>query len=119
MLTIPIDRMTGETHGANSYAIPTQQDDIDLNNLDVVLIGAGFAGTLLLWRLRAMGFKTHLVERHAQAGGVWAWNTSVPLEHRQSMTALNVLGFSYPGARVDSDVPAYELTDPELWNDWK
>ena len=24
----------------------------------------------------------------------------------------------YPGARVDSTIPHYEFSDPELWSDW-
>ncbi|KAL8279714.1 hypothetical protein RQP46_007809 [Phenoliferia psychrophenolica] len=45
-----------------------------LNALDVVLVGAGFAGTLMLWRLSQAGFKVHLVEKNSRSGGVWSWN---------------------------------------------
>ncbi|KAL8276981.1 hypothetical protein RQP46_010616 [Phenoliferia psychrophenolica] len=85
---------------ADGTQAPFVHEAPDLMALDVVLVGSGFAGILLLWRLRAMGFKVHLVERNKRSGGVWSWNY-------------------YPGARVDSDVPTFELTDPELWSDWK
>lgn len=82
-------------HGPNgAQAAP------DFDDLDCVLVGAGFGGTLMLWRLRTMGFNARLVERNSRPGGVWSWN-------------------HYPGARVDSDVPTFEFSDPDLWNDWK
>ncbi|KAL8278115.1 hypothetical protein RQP46_009439 [Phenoliferia psychrophenolica] len=92
-MTVP--NGTNGTNGHSADAAPTSYDD-----LDVVLVGAGFGGTLMLWRLRQAGFKARLIERNSRPGGVWSWN-------------------HYPGARVDSDVPTFEFSDPELWNDWK
>ena len=66
---------------------------------DVVVVGGGFGGTHALHRLRGLGFSTHMFEAGAALGGIWYWN-------------------SYPGARVDTECPVYQLTDPELFKDW-
>lgn len=44
------------------------------NELDVLVIGAGFGGCYLLHLLREAGFKTQVVEAGSAIGGVWAWN---------------------------------------------
>lgn len=66
---------------------------------DAVIIGAGFSGTYQLIHLRKLGLKCKLVETASDFGGAWYWNR-------------------YPGARVDSDVPSYEFSLPELWKGW-
>ncbi|MEZ5228218.1 MAG: NAD(P)-binding protein [Acidimicrobiales bacterium] len=63
---------------------------------DVVIVGAGFSGLYLLYRLRQEGFDVHLVEAGSGLGGVWNANR-------------------YPGARVDSHVPNYEYSIEEVW----
>src|SRR3546814_19085971 len=45
------------------------------------------------------GFRAKLIDAAAEPGGIWYWNC-------------------YPGARVDSHVPIYEFSLPELWQDW-
>lgn len=67
---------------------------------DVVLIGGGFGGSYALWKFRNLGFKVHLFEAGAALGGVWHHN-------------------SYPGARVDSEMPYYQFTIPEVYRDWR
>ena len=67
--------------------------------LDALIIGAGFSGLYQLHRLRQRGFRVRLFEAGAGLGGIWYWNC-------------------YPGARVDSHVPNYEFSLPELWRDW-
>jgi len=67
--------------------------------VDVLIVGAGFSGLYQLRRLRERGFRVQLLEAAPDLGGVWYWNC-------------------YPGARVDSHVPLYEYSDPELWRDW-
>ncbi len=69
------------------------------NKYDVAVMGGGFGGTHVLHRLRGLGFATHMFEAGASLGGIWYWN-------------------SYPGARVDTECPVYQLTDPELYKDW-
>ena len=66
---------------------------------DVLIIGGGFCGLYLLRELRKLGHRVLLIEAGADIGGVWHWNC-------------------YPGARVDTDVPAYEFSAEELWQDW-
>ncbi|KAI9876540.1 MAG: hypothetical protein M1830_006281 [Pleopsidium flavum] len=71
-------------------------DDLDV---DVLIVGAGFGGIFLLHQLRKRGFNVKLFEAGTDLGGTWRWNC-------------------YPGARVDSEVPEYELSIPEVWKDW-
>lgn len=68
-------------------------------DLDVVIVGAGFAGAYQLHRLRQLGLSVVLLEAGSGLGGIWHWNC-------------------YPGARVDSHVPVYEFSDEALWRDW-
>lgn len=67
--------------------------------LDALVVGAGFGGVYQLHNLRKLGYKVKVFEAGADLGGIWYWNC-------------------YPGARVDSDVPIYELSMEELWKDW-
>jgi cation diffusion facilitator CzcD-associated flavoprotein CzcO len=71
-------------------------DNLDL---DVLIVGAGFGGTYLLYEMRKNGFNTVLYDAGTSFGGTWRWNI-------------------YPGARVDSPVPIYELAIPEVYNTW-
>ncbi|KAK1988413.1 cyclopentanone 1,2-monooxygenase [Colletotrichum cereale] len=66
---------------------------------DVVIVGGGFGGCYALHLLRKQGFSAHIVEAGSAIGGVWHWN-------------------SYPGARVDSEAPYYQLSVREVWKDW-
>ena len=71
----------------------------DSPELDALIVGAGFNGVYQLHRLRNEGFRVRLVEAGSGLGGVWHNNC-------------------YPGARVDSHVPNYEFSMPEIWQDW-
>src|SRR3984893_16921972 len=69
--------------------------------VDVAVVGAGFAGLYLLHRLRKAGFTTAVLEEADDVGGTWYWNR-------------------YPGARCDIQTIDYSYTfDPELENAWK
>ncbi len=70
-----------------------------VQELDVLVVGAGFSGVYQLYRLRDLGFKVHLVEAGAGLGGVWHWNC-------------------YPGARTDTHAQIYQFTRDDLWQDW-
>lgn len=70
-----------------------------VEDLDVLIIGAGFAGVYLLYQLRRRGFTVKAVEVGSDLGGVWHWNR-------------------YPGARVDTQYPLYCYSLPEVWEDW-
>lgn len=71
----------------------------DEEELDVLVVGAGFCGLYLLDRLRERGFKVRVFEAGADLGGVWHWNC-------------------YPGARVDSACWIYQFSHEEVWRDW-
>lgn len=66
---------------------------------DVLVIGGGFGGVYALWKFRQLGLKTKLFEAGNEFGGTWHWSR-------------------YPGARVDSEMPYYSLSVPEVWKTW-
>ncbi|KAF5019856.1 hypothetical protein F66182_8135 [Fusarium sp. NRRL 66182] len=67
--------------------------------VDALIVGAGFAGIFMLKTLRDRGYKTVIYEAGNDTGGTWRWNC-------------------YPGAGVDSEIPEYELSFPEVYNTW-
>ena len=67
--------------------------------VDALVVGAGFSGVAMLYRLRQLGLKSLVLESAADFGGVWYWNR-------------------YPGARVDSEWPYYQLNIPEVYSSW-
>lgn len=69
-------------------------------SVDVVVIGAGFAGLYALHRLRLLGFTARAFEAAPDVGGTWYWNR-------------------YPGARVDIESQDYSFSfSDELESDW-
>ncbi|WP_223587950.1 flavin-containing monooxygenase [Neobacillus bataviensis] len=71
-----------------------------LNNFDAVVVGAGFSGLYMLYRLREAGFSTRVFEAGEGVGGTWYWNR-------------------YPGARCDSESIYYNYTfSEELYKEW-
>ncbi|KAH8760728.1 HK97 family phage prohead protease [Hyaloscypha sp. PMI_1271] len=71
-------------------------DDLDV---DVIIVGGGFGGVFCLKTLREHGLRVVLYEAGTDLGGTWRWNR-------------------YPGARVDSEVPEYQFSWPEVYKDW-
>ena len=69
-------------------------------NVDVVIVGAGFSGISTLYRTRKLGLKAVILESGSDYGGVWYHNR-------------------YPGARVDSEWPFYQLNIPEVYTSWQ
>lgn len=70
------------------------------DTLDVAVIGAGFAGLYMVYRLREDGFDVHGFERGDGVGGTWYWNR-------------------YPGARCDSEIMWYSFSFlPDLEQEW-
>ncbi|KIW91699.1 uncharacterized protein Z519_07667 [Cladophialophora bantiana CBS 173.52] len=67
---------------------------------DVLIVGAGLSGIASLYKLRKQGFKAKIIEAGSDFGGTWYWNR-------------------YPGARVDSEIPFYQLAIPEVWKTWE
>ena len=69
--------------------------------LDVLIVGAGFAGLHLLHRMRAAGLSAHVYEGASGVGGTWFWNR-------------------YPGARCDVESMQYSFGwDEDLQQEWK
>ncbi|KAI4598067.1 hypothetical protein KJ359_003876 [Pestalotiopsis sp. 9143b] len=68
-------------------------------DLDILIVGAGFGGCYSLHKFRQLGLNVHVFEAGSYLGGVWHWNT-------------------YPGARVDSEIPYYQFSIPEIWRKW-
>jgi len=67
---------------------------------DAVIIGAGFAGLYMLYRLRAQGLRCRLFEAGEGVGGAWYWNR-------------------YPGARCDSESYFYCYSfSEEILQEW-
>ncbi|KAH7141809.1 hypothetical protein EDB81DRAFT_884867 [Dactylonectria macrodidyma] len=63
---------------------------------DIIIVGGGFGGCFALHQLRNLGYTVKLLEAGSDFGGVWHFNR-------------------YPGARVDSETPLYQLSLPEAW----
>ena len=68
----------------------------EFDELDVLVVGAGFAGLYQLQRLRELGLSVKVYEAGSGLGGIWYWNC-------------------YPGARVDTHGPHYQFGHPDLW----
>jgi cation diffusion facilitator CzcD-associated flavoprotein CzcO/acetyl esterase/lipase len=76
------------------------QDTAGPQQVDVVVVGAGFAGMYLLHRMRGEGFSCVVLEAADDVGGTWYWNR-------------------YPGARCDIPTVDYSYGfDPELEEAW-
>src|SRR6202035_652706 len=77
---------TGQSAGAQTY--------------DVVVVGAGFAGMYMLYKLRGLGLKVRVYEQGGGVGGTWYWNR-------------------YPGARCDVESMQYSYSfSEELQQEW-
>jgi cation diffusion facilitator CzcD-associated flavoprotein CzcO len=70
-----------------------------VEELDVLVVGAGFAGLYQLDHLRRLGYNVKVFEAGPDIGGIWYWNC-------------------YQGALVDSYGPLYQFSSEELWRDW-
>jgi cation diffusion facilitator CzcD-associated flavoprotein CzcO/acetyl esterase/lipase len=69
-------------------------------DVDVVIVGAGFAGMYQLVRMRRAGLSAVVLETADDVGGTWYWNR-------------------YPGARCDILTVDYSYSwDPELQEQW-
>lgn len=69
--------------------------------LDAVVVGAGFAGLYMLYRLRERGLSVKAFEAGDDVGGTWYWN-------------------KYPGARCDVESMHYSYSfDPDLEQEWE
>ncbi|KAJ5103171.1 hypothetical protein N7532_003700 [Penicillium argentinense] len=75
---------------------------VQVENYDVLIIGAGLSGVCSLYHLRKRfpTWRIRVLEAAESVGGTWFWNR-------------------YPGARVDSESLSYAFSfDKELRNEW-
>ena len=71
------------------------------DHVDAVVVGAGFAGLYMLYRLRRLGLTVRVFEAGDGVGGTWYWNR-------------------YPGARCDVESMHYSFSfSPALEQQWE
>ncbi|MEY2590550.1 MAG: hypothetical protein QOJ67_2534 [Acidimicrobiaceae bacterium] len=72
-----------------------------MDDVDVVVVGAGFAGMYMLHRVRGLGLSATVFETAGGVGGTWYWNR-------------------YPGARCDIESMEYSYEfDDDLQQEWE
>ena len=83
--------------------LPPQGEPHDADELviDLLIVGAGFAGLYMLFKARQMGLKARVIEAGGGVGGTWYFNR-------------------YPGARVDIQSLEYSYSFSEaLQQEWR
>lgn len=74
---------------------------MEAKQYDAIVIGAGFAGLYMLYKLKEQGLSVRVIEAADGVGGVWYWSR-------------------YPGAKCDSDSIYYNFTfSEELYKKWR
>ena len=69
--------------------------------LDVIVVGAGFAGVYAVYKFRRLGFSVQAFEAGGDVGGTWYWNR-------------------YPGCRCDIESIYYSYQfDDDLQQEWE
>src|SRR3954465_894886 len=72
-----------------------------VKQFDAVVVGAGFAGLYMLYRLRGLGLSVRVFEAGDDIGGTWYWNR-------------------YPGARFDVESLDYSYSFSDaLQQEWR
>ena len=72
-----------------------------VQELDAIIVGAGFSGLYMLHRLRALGLSVRVYEQASDVGGTWYWNR-------------------YPGARCDVESMQYSYSFSDaLQQEWR
>jgi len=87
---------------SNQPSRPRRRGAGSAPDLDAVIVGAGFSGLYMLYRLRdVLGLKARVFEAGDGVGGTWHWNR-------------------YPGARCDSESFYYSFSfSEELEQEWE
>src|SRR3989475_9182354 len=88
--------------GSRLLRTPTVGQDMseEVEQFDVIIIGAGVTGLYALYRLRQLGLSVRAFEDGGGVGGTWYWNR-------------------YPGARFDSESYTYGYSfSEELLQEW-
>jgi cation diffusion facilitator CzcD-associated flavoprotein CzcO len=72
-----------------------------IQTFDAAVVGAGFSGLYMLYRLRSLGLSARVYEAGSGVGGTWFWNR-------------------YPGARCDIESLEYSYSfSEELEKEWQ
>ena len=80
---------------------PKETEPRQTGDLDAVIVGAGFAGLCMLYRVRGLGLSARVFEAGSGVGGTWFWNR-------------------YPGARCDVQSMEYSYQfSEELQQEWE
>ncbi|KAL2864854.1 flavin-containing monooxygenase [Aspergillus lucknowensis] len=66
---------------------------------EAIVVGASWAGIWTLHLLKQRGVKVLLVDANEDVGGTWCYTR-------------------YPGCHVDTEIPLYEFSHPDLWRNW-
>lgn len=73
----------------------------DRQRLDAIIVGAGFSGLYMLYRLCRQGLSVRVYDAAPEVGGTWYWNR-------------------YPGARCDVESVDYSYSfSPALEQEWR
>jgi len=92
--------VTDATMGNVLYLPHREITHMSTQEFDAIVIGAGFAGMHMLWRLRQLGMTARVFEEGHGVGGTWYWNR-------------------YPGARCDTESIEYSYAfDEKLEQEW-
>ena len=84
-----------------NQSAPQEPASRDRFDFDAIVVGAGFAGMYMLFKLRELGLRARVFEKGNGVGGTWYWN-------------------SYPGARVDIESFEYSYSfSAELEHEWR
>ena len=82
----------------NQVEAPVMSGDVE--QYDVVVIGAGVTGLYALYRMRELGLSVQVLDEATGVGGTWYWNR-------------------YPGCRFDSESYSYGYSfSDELLQEW-
>src|SRR5215212_9468598 len=89
-----------DEHSVDGEPLPTRAGSGQSSDFDAVIVGAGFAGLYMLYRLRNLGLSARVYEAGGGIGGTWYWNR-------------------YPGARCDVESMDYSYSfSDELQQEW-
>ncbi|NJL35053.1 MAG: NAD(P)/FAD-dependent oxidoreductase, partial [Chloroflexaceae bacterium] len=80
---------------------PVHSSTATTHTYDAIIVGAGFAGLYMLYRLRQLGLSSRVLEAGDGIGGTWYWNR-------------------YPGARCDVESMEYSYSfSQKLQEEWQ
>ncbi|GGE51643.1 cyclohexanone monooxygenase [Agaricicola taiwanensis] len=83
-----------------SQAVQCESDGDARECVDVLIVGAGFAGLYAIYRMRELGLRVRCIEAADGVGGTWHWNR-------------------YPGARCDVESLDYSYSfSNDLQQEW-